>query len=274
MIMKKLWLSLALSASTALLAAAVPKELIKKLDADEFATRSKAQKDLMKWAEKAKPDEIKELRMVYQNVDSPEVKFRLEDVLDLSVYEAVPNTRGFVGISMGEMFGGVRVDRVERNTPAHKVGLRVGDIIEGVDKHDLTPKKANIEEATQFFSRYVKSKNAGEKLQLKVRRNGDLLEKTLKLGDYDKFNNQVLRQQNQMIFPDNGNRFQVRPGIQLRVQPMPRNAPKADLEQQEKLRKEAEAQLRKALKQAIERQEKLQKEQREHLKELKKKLNK
>jgi len=251
---------------------AVPQDLLLKLDADEFATRSKAQSDLMKWAQSAKKDQIKELKKAYEGTESPEVRMRLLDVLDNSTFMARPNTRGFVGITMDPKVGGVGILRVEPNTPAQKVDLRVGDVIVEVDEKDLTQKKANIDEATTFFSNYVKSKKAGEKLKLKVNRNGKILEKTLKLGDYDKFNKQFLNQAPQQFLLNgnqlqmNGRPMQLGPNVQLQMRVVPQGVEPPNVEELLEARK-------KQLKKVEEMRQKMELKKKE-LEELKKKLGK
>ncbi len=241
---------------------AVPGDLLKKLDADEFATRSKAQDDLIKWAKTAKAGDIKELKQVYEKAESPELKLRLLDVLDNSTFMAKPGTRGFVGITMEPKFGGVGILMVQPNTPAQKVDLRIGDIITEVDGRDMTGKKGNVEEATEFFSGYVKGKNAGEKLELKIKRDDKILEKTLKLGDYDAFNRQFLNQQPQLQL-QNGKQWQVQPKIRLQMKVAPLGVkpnPKVPPRNAEELRK------------AVERHQKQAQEKRDALKKRKEEL--
>lgn len=223
--MKTRLLSTFLTALLVISADAVPNDLLNKLDADEFAIRSKAQEDLMAWARAAKGGELKELKQALEKTDSPEVKMRLSDVLENSTFMARPNTKGFVGISMNPQLGGVGILVVQPGTPAEKADLRVGDSIIEVDGKDMTAMKANPDMAMDFFSAYVKSKNAGEKLELKINRNGKILEKTLKLGDYDEFQKLLLGDQQQLML--NGNQFLLNgikgqlqlKGNQLNIQP-------------------------------------------------------
>jgi len=229
--MKNVLLPTLMTALSVISADAVPSDLLEKLDADEFSTRSQAQEDLMKWAREAKGGELKELKQAYEQTDSPEVKMRLSDVLDNSTFMAQPNTRGFVGITMNPQLGGVGVLMVQPDTPAQKVDLREGDSIIEVDGKDMTGMKANPDMAMDFFSDYVKSKNAGQKLELKINRNGKILEKTLKLGDYDEFNKRLLGEQQQFMLNGNqlllnggqlqlnGNQLRIQPKMQLKVEP-------------------------------------------------------
>ncbi len=256
--MKRILLPLLIGCFGSVSLNAVPGDLVEKLGADDFATRNEAQKGLLKWAKTAKKGDIKELKKMHDSAESPEVKVRLLDILDQNNYEALPNTRGFVGISMFPVNGGVQVNRVEKGTPAEKVGLKVGDLIEGVDGIDLSKKVKHAGEAQQYFSAYVKGKNAGEKLELKIKRNGKVIEKTLKLGDYDKFHKGLWERQNQMrqqgILPQNGNNFRIGPRAQLKI--APQRVPNA---QEEALRKEMEKQFRAQLKKHEERHEQLKK---------------
>jgi len=122
-----------------------------------------------------------------KKVRSPEVKMRLGNVMDsMTIYEPIPNTRGYIGISMNARLGGVIINLVQPKTPAEKHGLLVNDIITGIDDIDLTEKNTHFNEAMDFLRAYVKTKNSGSKLTLKLLRDGKEMTKELKLADYDK----------------------------------------------------------------------------------------
>lgn len=215
--MRRLFVSTLMSLFAVASVEAVPENLIERLDSDQFSIRSKAHTDLMKWANKADISEFNQLKGFYEKAESPEVKMRLLDVIDNSKYLAVPNTRGFVGITMVAHFGGVGVGEVVPKTAAESVDLRAGDVIVGVDDKDLSKMNTHLDEATAFFSNYVKSKNAGQKLELKVRRGTKVLEKTLKLGDFDKFNELKRKLNAPRFLPQN--QLEIQPQLRLQVMP-------------------------------------------------------
>jgi len=167
---------------------AVPQELIEGLADENYHAREKAENDLAQWAKARGEKSIKELDGIKQKASSPEVKSRLDNVISgVNVYKAIPGTRGFMGITMNQILGGAIIDTVSPGTPAEKSGLQVNDLIVELDGVDLTEKKAHVNEAMDFIRAYVKSKNAGQKLRIKIEREGKLMDKELKLADYDEF---------------------------------------------------------------------------------------
>ncbi|MBL0027986.1 MAG: trypsin-like peptidase domain-containing protein [Rhodanobacteraceae bacterium] len=91
---------------------------------------------------------------------------------------------GFVPVSLKanatqassvEGAGGLRVDKVESGTPAHKAGLRRGDLIVSIDGHALaTPGK---------LTTYVSSKAPGTGVTLELIRDGKPLTQQITLGE-------------------------------------------------------------------------------------------
>jgi len=169
---------------------AVPENLVETLGNEDYLQREDAEEKLTKWIkgkgkEKRKKN-LEELEQLKEKAKSPEVKMRLNNVLDRIIFEPIPNTRGYIGIRMNPMMGGVSIAQVQPNTPAEKHGLKEGDVIIEIDGVDLTQKKLHFDEAMLFLRDYVKKKNAGDKLILKLLRNGDEMTKKLKLADYDR----------------------------------------------------------------------------------------
>ena len=220
-------------------AVAVPQELVDGLGDENYQLRENAEKDLTLWAKKKGEEGLTELGRMKQKVKSPEVKSRLDNVISgVVVYKAVPGTRGFMGISMRGVMGASVINTVSANTPAAKAGLQRNDKIIELDGIDLTTKNNDVDEATDFLRTYVKSKKAGEKLTVKIERNGEKLTKELKLADYD--------QQMRLLDPfGNGMNGGVdilpqQRGLQGRIQiaPRPNNLNQNELKEQEILRLE------------------------------------
>ncbi|MGJ8655723.1 MAG: PDZ domain-containing protein [Akkermansiaceae bacterium] len=218
---------------------AVPQELVDGLGDESYQLREKSEKDLTLWAREKGEKGLTELDKMKEKVTSPEVRSRLENVMSgVTVYKAVPGTRGFMGISMQAVMGASVINAVTANTPAEKAGLQPNDKIIELDGVDLTKKNRHVDEATDFLRTYVKSKKAGEKLTVKIERGGKKLTKELKLADYDTQMGLLDPFGNGMnggieILPMQG-------GLQGRIQiaPRPKNLNQNELKEEEILRLE------------------------------------
>ncbi len=212
-------LSLALTGT----AFAVPQELVDDLGDENYQLREKAEKELVQWAKKEGKKGVEELDQLKKKAQSPEVKSRLDNVISgVTVYKAIPGTRGFMGISMQPLMGAAVIMTVSPKTPAQKAGLQPNDKIIELDGIDLSKKNKHVDEAMDFLRTYVKSKKAGEKLTLKLDRGGKKLTKELKLADYDK----MMRLQDPFGNGFNNGGIQILPmqggGIQGNIQILPR----------------------------------------------------
>ncbi len=168
---------------------AVPQELVDGLGDESYKLREKAEQELAKWAKKNGEEGLDVLSELKKKAQSPEVQSRLDNVI--SGMRAIPWTRGYMGIILVSELGSAGVSRLVPNTPAAKSGLQPNDKIIEIDGIDLSNKNNRIDEAMTFVQRYVKTKKAGEKLTLKIDRNGKKLPITFKLEDYDKQMNGV-----------------------------------------------------------------------------------
>jgi hypothetical protein len=167
-------------------ALAVPQELVEGLGNESYQEREKAEQELSLWAKERGETAFDELSEMKKKTSSPEVKSRLDNVLSgVHVYKAVPGTQGFMGISMEPILGGSVITSVSPDTPAERAGLRPNDKIIELDGIDLAEKNNHAEEATDFLRMYVRNKKSGEKLSIKIDREGKILTKDLKLADYN-----------------------------------------------------------------------------------------
>lgn len=122
----------------------------------------------------------------YSSGPDPEIRMRARAVLlELVQRSTGTGKRGFVGIGMllhaffdkgGEVNFAIRVSEVRPDTPAQKAGLRVDDIIIGIDDTVLDDK-----DATQRFMDIVAAMPPGREVTLKYRRDGKDLEVKLNL---------------------------------------------------------------------------------------------
>ena len=212
--------ALLMSSSLLLLAAPkaeyieLPPGLVEKLSSDDFEVREKAYAGLSKWSEeniKASPEL---LYKAWKGNDDPEVQTRCYNLMrEMVVQKEFGKGKGFLGIRMTGVIlpakpGGpaglqaVRVENILDDTPAQKVGLRMGDLIVRVDELDLQrAKPANLgaEEkpgrlrlgmgmgrgfemhAVSVFSEHIKSKQPGEKVVLHCLRGNQHLEIEVRL---------------------------------------------------------------------------------------------
>ncbi len=183
-------------------------EMVDRLGDDDFLTREKAEKELGLWVKDKGKEGFDELNELKKKETSPEILLRLDQVLSGMSYSPIPGTQGFMGIAMFPIMGGSLISGVNPGTPAEKAGLQPNDKIIEIDGIDLSQKTQNLDEATDFLRIYVRTKKAGEKLSLKLDRNGNHLSKDLKLADY---NTEMARlgefgQQGIEILPMQGNR--------------------------------------------------------------------
>ncbi len=231
------------------IASAVPLGLVEGLGDESYQLREKAEQDLTLWAKKEGEKGLDELSALKKKSQSPEVKSRLDNVISgVTVYKAIPGTQGFMGISMQAAMGCSVITSVSPDTPAAKSGLQPFDKIIELDGVDLSKKNNHADEATDFLRRYVKSKKSGEKLTIKIDRDGTTLTKTLKLADYDKQMARLGVRQERMLDPFGGaggfgGGIQILPmqggGIQRRLKIIPRRGkndinPKLQLELKQK----------------------------------------
>ena len=160
--------------------------LISLLGHERFRVRERAQKRLVDQLGD-QLDAIGDLcYKAYSSSPDPEIRMRVRAVLlELVQRSTGTGKRGFVGIGMllhaffdknGEVNFAIRVSEVRPDTPALRAGLRVGDIITGIDNTKLDDK-----DATQRFMDIVAAMPPGREVTLKYRRDDKDLEVKLTL---------------------------------------------------------------------------------------------
>ncbi|NCF13035.1 MAG: hypothetical protein GWP68_06625, partial [Verrucomicrobiaceae bacterium] len=183
----------------------LPPALVEQLSSDDFEVREKAYAGLHKWSEeniKASPEL---LYKAWKGNDDPEAQSRCYNLMRIMVTQRkFGKGKGFLGIQMKGVFlpampgkpaglQAVRVENILDDTPAQKVGLRMGDLIVRVDELDLqqaNPANLGAEvkpgrlrmglglemHSVSRFSDYIKSKQPGEKVVLHCLRGNQRLE--------------------------------------------------------------------------------------------------
>lgn len=84
--------------------------------------------------------------------------------------------RGWLGVSLEEEEGGLRISDVVSHSPAAQAGLREGDIIISLNGQEV--------QNAEFFARQVRNRHPGEEVILKIERRGKIQEVRVKLGAY------------------------------------------------------------------------------------------
>jgi len=181
----------------------LPPGLVEKLSSDDFEVREKAYAGLSKWSEENIKASPKLLYKAWKGNDDPELQTRCYNLMrEMVVQKEFGKGKGFLGIRMTGVIlpakpGGpaglqaVRVENILDDTPAQKVGLRMGDLIVRVDELDLqqaNPANLGAEvkpgrlrlglemHSVSRFSDYIKSKQPGEKVVLHCLRGNQRLE--------------------------------------------------------------------------------------------------
>ena len=200
--------ALLMSSSLLLLAAPkaeyieLPPAQLEKLSSDDFEERETAYKAIHEWADQNLTAAPELLYKAWRANEDPEVQSRCYNLMRQMVTQRkFGKGKGFLGIRMTGVIlpakpGGpaglqaVRVENILDDTPAQKVGLRMGDLIVRVDELDLQQANLGAEEkpwepgrrlglemhSVSRFSDYIKSKQPGEKVVLHCLRGNQRLE--------------------------------------------------------------------------------------------------
>lgn len=181
-------LSLGFAVGSGLALEPPPDSLTGRLGSEDYKERMGAQGALLEWARK--DPELAKDWLFGQSVGhaDPEIRRRFTAVLkDLIDEEYLKDGEGYVGIMMmpvkaqipgvqGDRFG-ISISLVVPDSAAAKAGLVVGDVI--VEAGDQVWKDAAVVEQ---FSTWVRGHKPGQKVTLKLLRNGKVLEQDLVLG--------------------------------------------------------------------------------------------
>jgi len=168
---------------------ALPDDILRDLQRDEFRVRENAQERLLRWARQDVPARAKLLLTSAKEAPDPEVRQRSHNVLHALAMEAyLQEGEGFVGIQMVAVRARVpgegedareliTITRVLRDTPAREAGLRPGDMIASVDGIDLAE-----DDALPSFQEMIKEMKPGKPTRFGIVRDGELLEIEVILG--------------------------------------------------------------------------------------------
>jgi len=166
----------------------VPPEVLRGLKDQEFQVREASQKNLLDWARQDPQPRGRALLHQARTADDPEVRLRCHAVLrSLSMDAYLDGGEGYMGITMdtartlvpGEEIQRtvILITRVMPDSPASEAGLRVGDMIESVNKRSLDGVNALPE-----FQQMIRQLQPGKKADFGILRGGDLIEVAVVLG--------------------------------------------------------------------------------------------
>lgn len=182
----------ALLFSTAVLLPAAeppPSGILEKLASEQFAVREEAQADLLAWGLKDPSGSLDAIYGIYRGGDDPEVRQRCYAVLlELIADDFSRQGQGFIGISMVDVirvspdegktrFNGISVAALIPCMAGEKSGLRLGDIIYGIDHLEKLGEMPSVD-----FRNYVQNLKPGTEILLKVMRGKELLKLKMVIG--------------------------------------------------------------------------------------------
>lgn len=183
--------------------AQLPEEVVEKLSSDKYGEREKAYSDMHQWAVKNLSESPEILFRAWRSSKDPETRTRCYTLMkEMVVQRQFGKGKGFVGIRMEEVIlpakqgaagrTAVRVSLVLPDTPAAKAGLKVGDVIVGVDELDFSeiPQAPQVPQVPQVggarfgrvlgmesvlkFSDYVQAKQPDDVITLHLMRAGKM----------------------------------------------------------------------------------------------------
>lgn len=173
--------------------AGLPEGVVEKLSSEQFEVRNKAYAELQKWVSKNGETAPEQLYQVWKGSSDPEVKSRCYVLMKESVVlRKFGKGMGFVGIMMDPVIVqgekdpeklGIKIVQVVSGTPAERDGLKVGDIILGIDDLDFNARirKNPQTDVRGLFQEYVRDKQPGDEVEMKLMRGDKKVEKKLTL---------------------------------------------------------------------------------------------
>jgi hypothetical protein len=158
------------------------------LKSEEFRIREKAQAELLAWARHRPEPAMDALFRISRADDDPEVRERCLAVLrELVNDEYLKEGEGFLGIRMQDekaLVPGernprsvIRVIQVVPDSAAQQAGVKLNDLITGLDD-----KVWQDEAALMPFMNHIRQLKPGNRVLLKILRNGEMMDLPVKLG--------------------------------------------------------------------------------------------
>lgn len=166
----------------------LPADFLTRLKDERFRTREDAQRELLEWSRGRQDAAMTELLRQSRAASDPEVRARCLAVLrDLVAEEYQRDGEGYIGVQMLNEFANVpgearpraaiRVAEVLADTAAAAAGLKVGDLIVG-----LNGKVWHQGPLAIPFGEKVREFKPGDTITLQLFRDGKVMDLALKLG--------------------------------------------------------------------------------------------
>lgn len=166
----------------------LPSRPLFNLKSEDFHKREEAQAELVAWARRQPEAAMDELFRQSRMADDPEVRERCLAILrELVNDEYLKEGEGYIGIRMRDEVaavpgdpkprGVIRVVEVVPNSAASHAGLQINDLIVGLN--DLVWREGA---ASLPFSERIRQLKPNSNIELKVLRNGNLMDLNVKLG--------------------------------------------------------------------------------------------
>ncbi len=160
---------------------ALPSKALASLGSSKFQEREIAQVELLEWSRSQPEAAMTELLRQSQEAEDPEVRQRCLDILrELVLDEYSREGEGFIGIALKDEISNVpgdfkprrviRVTEVRLDTPARQAGIQLNDLIV-----ELNGQVWHDEDASQPFREKIRAMKPHTKVDLKVLRDGDLI---------------------------------------------------------------------------------------------------
>jgi predicted metalloprotease with PDZ domain len=171
----------------------LPAKAFSNLGSQQFQVRENAQSELLAWGRGMPEPAMAELLRQTKIADDPEVRNRCLEVLrDLVMDEYGKEGKGYIGISMEDMVANlpeepkprnvIRVTNVLPKTPADQAGIRVNDLIV-----ELNGKSWGDNDTFRQFQEKIQGLKPNSNVELKILRDGALLDLKFKLGRLPEF---------------------------------------------------------------------------------------
>ncbi len=166
----------------------VPPDLLAALESEDFKEREKAEKELLEWAVDRDPEVRADFLRLHRAAVDPEVRHRSLRILkELVTRDYLKEGTGFIGIEMqaeevqlpGEPqppVGAIRITSVMGGTPAERAGLKVDDLIVGLNGESF-----EADAMPAAFSGKVGEFKPDTEIVLQILRDGDLMDLKVRL---------------------------------------------------------------------------------------------
>jgi hypothetical protein len=169
-------------------AAEFPVKPLEDFKSEDFRTRESAQASLLDWSRKNPAVALERLFVLSQSADDPEVRERCLAVLrEMIGDEYLKEGEGYIGIRMQDETAtipgdpkprsAIRILQVVQDSPGHVAGLKVNDLITGLEDRIWRDGAAS-----EFFMQTVREFKPASHITLSILRDGKTMDVKVKLA--------------------------------------------------------------------------------------------